>query len=191
MPKRQRNIAIALTCATGLVALSAPLCADVDVIPVAGSEVTSEITGIVEIVNTETRMLTIRTPDGRFQVIHVPAEVQRLDEIKIGNRLTISQTDAVLIDLVKGDEAGAIGVTQETRIDQEATKRPAGTITDTLTLYGRVESIDRDQGTVSIQGAEETIEFDVNDPALLAELEVGDGVVATFIHAVSGQVEFR
>jgi len=191
MPKRQRNIAIALTCATGLVALSAPLSADVDVIFVVGSEVTSEITGIVEIVNTETRMLTIRTPDGRFQVIHVPAEIQRLDEIKIGNRLTISQTDAVLIDLVKGDEAGAIGVTQETRIDQEATKRPAGTITDTLTLYGRVESIDREQGTVSIQGAEETIEFDVNDAALLAELEVGDGVVATFIHAVSGQVELR
>jgi hypothetical protein len=176
---------------SGITLVSAVVRADVSVIPVTGAEVTSQISGIVEIVNVEKRMLTIKTPDGRFEVIHVPAEAQRLDEVKIGNRLTITETEAVLIDLVKGDDAGAIGATQQTVLDQEHSAKPAGTMTDTLTLYGRIVGVDKTNRKVSVKGAEETIDFDIDDPALLDELDVGDGVVATFIRSVSGKVELR
>ncbi len=35
--------------------------------------------GEVMVVNTDTRMMTIRTADGSFEVLHVPPEVTRLD----------------------------------------------------------------------------------------------------------------
>jgi hypothetical protein len=161
------------------------------VIPVQDTEISSEITGIVEIVNTEQRMLTIKTADGRFEVIHVPEEAKRLDEVKIGNRLTITATEAVLVDLVKGAGAGAVGTTLERTVDQEPGPRPAGTLTNTLTLYGRILSIDPANRKVTVQGADETRAFTVDDPTLLGELAVGDGVVATFIRSVRGKIDIR
>lgn len=187
------TLALSMILAGAVTALSSSVQADVSVIPVAGAEATSEISGIVEIVNVEKRMLTIKTADGRFEVIHVPVEVdvERLDKVKIGNRLTITETEAVLIDLVKGAGAGAIGTTQETVVDREKGAKPAGSITDTLTLYGRIEAVDKAKGKVKVKGEEQTVEFNVQNPALLNELAVGDGVVATFVREVKGKVEFR
>jgi hypothetical protein len=184
-------LALALALAGGIIAVSSTAQADVTVIPVTGTEVTSEISGVVEIVNVERRMLTIKTSDGRFHVIHAPEQVGRLDEIKIGNRLTITETEAVLVDLVKGSDEAAVGTTQETVVDRERGAKPAGTITDTMTLYGRIAAVDKAGRKVSVQGARETVDFTVNDPSLLDELAVGDGVVATFIRSLKGKVEVR
>ncbi|UHD18170.1 copper-binding protein [Thiocapsa bogorovii] len=182
---------LAFALAGGIVVATSTARSEVTVIPVTGAEVSSEISGTVEIVNVERRMLTIKTPDGRFQVINVPEQVGRLDEIKIGNKLTITETEAVLVDLVKGSEEPAVGTTQETVVDRESGAKPAGTITDTMTLYGRIAAVDKANRKVSVQGAQETVDFTVNDPALLDELAVGDGVVATFIRSVKGKVEIR
>jgi hypothetical protein len=184
-------VSLAFALSAGVFVLPPAALAEVTVIPVTGAEVTSELTGTVEIVNLERRMLTIRTPDGRFQVIHVPEEVKRLDEIKIGNRLTITETEAVLVDLVKGPEAAAVGSTQESFVERESGARPAGVMVDTLTLYGRIESIDKTKETITVRGSEEAVELKVNDRALLDEVSVGDGVVATFVRSVRGKVEFR
>lgn len=191
MNGKQKAMTLAFALASGITAVSSTAMADVTVIPVTGAEVTSEISGIVEIVNVERRMLTIKTPDGRFQVINVPEQVGRLDEIKIGNKLTITETEAVLVDLVKGPDKAAVGTTQETVVDRERGAKPAGTMTDTMTLYGRIAAVDKAKRQVSVQGAQETVDFTVNDPALLDELAVGDGVVATFIRSVKGKVEVR
>ena len=58
--------------------------------PIAAGAAAGEITGKVMVVNVEKRLMTIRKPDGEFQVIHVPDEVRRLDEIKINDELTIT-----------------------------------------------------------------------------------------------------
>ena len=42
-----------------------------------------------------------------------------------------------------------------------------------------------------MRGAEQAVEFDVQDRDLLDEVAVGDGVVATFVRSVRGKVEFR
>ena len=191
MNGKPRAMRLAFALAGGIAAVSSTTMADVTVIPVTGAEVTSEISGIVEIVNVERRMLTIKTPDGRFQVINVPEQVGRLDGIKIGNKLTITETEVVLVDLVKGPDKAAVGTTQETVVDRERGSKPAGTMTDTMTLYGRIAAVDKAKRKVSVQGAQETLDFTVNDPVLLDELAVGDGVVATFIRSVKGKVEIR
>lgn len=185
------SAAIALSLAVAALAQAPIASAEIDVIPVTGEELTTELSGVVTVVNQQQRMLTIKTDDGRFEVIHVPPQVQRLNEVKIGQKLVITETQAVLVDLVKGDEAGVIGTTSESFIERDASPKPAGVIVDTLTMYGRIEAIDTDKKTVTVRGSQEAIEFDVNDDALLSEVAVGDGVMATFIHSVRGEIKSR
>jgi hypothetical protein len=165
--------------------------AETEMIPVTGSLVTSELTGTVTVVDLERRMLTIRTPEGPFEVIHVPDQVTRLDQVKIGNKLTVSQTEAVVVDLQKGPSAGSVSVTKETVTERDPGRKPGGTIIDTMTRSGRVEAVDKVNSKVTVRGPTQTQTFSVRDPALLKEVAVGDGVVLTYMRVIRGEVTFK
>ena len=170
-------------------ALLPPAFAQGESVPVVLEAAAGEVTGTVTIVNTEKRMLTIQKPDGGFQVIHVPDEVKRLDEIKINDKLTITYLEAVAVDLQKGAATGAPGAMATTEVDREPGKKPAGSITDTVTVTGTVEAVNKAKSTVTIRGPEETVTVTVQDPALIQEVAVGDSVTATFIKVVAAKVE--
>jgi len=156
--------------------------------PVAAGAAMGEITGKVMVVNTEKRMLTIRTPEGDFQVIHVPSEVKRLDEIKINDQLTISYLEAVAVDLQKG-AGGTPGAVVTRDVERESSQRPAGRIEETMTVTGIVEAIDSAASTVTIRGPQRTVTVNVQDPELLAEVSEGDTVSLTYVSAVAAKVE--
>jgi hypothetical protein len=159
-------------------------------VPVAAGAVTQEITGTVVVVNPQARMLTIRQPDGFFQVIHVPDEVQRLDEIRINDTLTIDFVEAIAIDLQKGEAAAAAPGAVATRdVDRVGGRLPAGSIEESITLVGIVEAVNTAASKVTIRGPENTVSVNVRDPALLADVNVGDSVTLTYISAVAASVE--
>lgn len=156
--------------------------------PVAAGAASGEITGKVMVVNTEKRMLTIRTPEGDFQVIHVPEEVKRLDEIKINDTMTISYLEAVAVDLQKG--AGSTPSAVVTRdVEREPSKRPAGRMEETITITGVIEDIDNAASTVTIRGPQRSVTVNVQDTDLLADVSVGDTVTLTYLSAVAAKVE--
>ncbi|NEV61959.1 hypothetical protein [Thiorhodococcus minor] len=181
------------TLTAGLLAmtLASAAQAQTETMPIAGAAASMELTGTVTIVNQEKRMLTIETPDGRFEVLHVPKEVTRLSEIKIGNLLTITETQALLVDLKKGDGAGTIGMSKRTTTERDPGTKPSGAIVDTLTISGRVESMDKAASTVSVRGPNRLVTLKVEDPALLDSLAVGDGVEASYMRIISGDVKFQ
>jgi Cu/Ag efflux protein CusF len=84
-----------------------------------------------------------------------------------------------------------MGAEGETEVTAQPGDKPAGTITDELTLYGKIVGVDKAAGTVTIKGAETTRIFPVEDMALLDELKVGDGVVAKFRNVISGEVTVK
>lgn len=172
-------------------ALSPVALAQLQTTPVTGAVTSTELTGVVVVVDQTRRMLTIRTPEGRFEVLHVPDEVQSLDQVRIGNRLTISQTEAVLVDLQKGPGAGSIGATQETTVERAPGRKPAGTIVDTLTLTGRVESVNHAKSTLTVRGPNQTVTLGVSNHALLNSVAPGDSVSATYMRVIRGEVKFR
>jgi len=162
--------------------------AQAESVPIVMDAAAGEITGTVTIVNTEKRMLTIQKPDGTFQVIHVPEEVKRLDEVKINDKLTIGYLEAVAVDLHKGIGA-APGTTATTEVDREPGKKPAGSITDTVTVTGVVEAVNKAKSTVTIQGPDDKVTVTVKDPSILEEVAAGDNVTVTFIKSVAAKVE--
>lgn len=171
-------------------ALPAVLFAEDTLTPVAGSATITEISGEVVAINTETRLMTVKTADGTFEVMHVPPEVKRIDQIKIGNKVEITETEAVLVDIEKGTDAGAMGAVSESAGEARPGDKPAGTLVDKLTLYGKVEAVDKGASTVTVRGPNQTITLKVEDSALLDELSPGDGVIATYVRTITGQVTF-
>ncbi|MEA3274201.1 MAG: hypothetical protein U9Q81_02675 [Pseudomonadota bacterium] len=159
-----------------------------ETVPVVAGATVGEVTGTVMVVNTEKRMLTLKKPDGHFQVIHVPEEVKRLDEIKINDEMTISYMEAVAVDLTKtGVTAPGVVATKE--VDREPGKKPAGGMIETITLSGVVEGVDKARSLVTVRGPEKTVSVTVQDPALLEDVAVGDGVEVKYISAVAAEVK--
>jgi Cu/Ag efflux protein CusF len=158
-------------------------------VPLAAGADLQEVTGTVVVVNQETRMLTIRKPDGVFEVIHVPAEVQRLDEIRIDDTLAIAYLEAVAIDLQTGDAAATeSSATASVEVDREAGALPAGSLQETITLVGIVEGIDKARSKITIRGPERTVTLKVRDSTRLDGVTVGDSVSLTYLNAVAATV---
>ncbi len=191
---QKKILFVSAAVALGASVVVAPAFAQVDLTtePVVAEAMQSTIAGEVMVVNTETRMMTVKTADGSFEVLHVPPEVKRLDRIKIGDMVSITETTTALIELQKGRDAGAMGAEGDTKVEPAGSgDKPAGTITDTLTLYGKIVGVDKAAGTVTVKGAETTRTFPVQDAALMNELAIGDGVVATFRNVISGEVTVK
>ncbi|MBK5938007.1 hypothetical protein [Halochromatium roseum] len=157
--------------------------------PAVAGMVGAQLTGKVMVVNPETRLMTLKDADGAYHVLHVPPEVTRIDQIKIGDEVTITEISTALIELVPAAEAGTIGSERSTDVDRQPGKKPSGSITDTLTVFGKVVGIDKAKGTVTIEGPNQTRTLDVDDPSLLEEVSVGDGVIAHFQNVIIGEVK--
>lgn len=189
---QQQSLSLALTAclALGAAGLAAPALADT-MTPVAGGASVSQITGTVVVVNKETRQMTIKQPDGSFEVLDIPPEVKRIDGIKVGNKVEITETQAVLVDVEKGRDAGSMGAIEKTTVKPEGGNKPAGTITTRLKLFGKVESVDHANATVTVRGPNKVVTLAVKDKAILDDLKPGDGVVATYVRSITGKVTFN
>jgi hypothetical protein len=189
--KKTLNLALAGALSLSGAALTSGAVAEDTITPVAGVATTMELSGEVVAINRDTRLMTLKTADGTFEVIRIPDEVKRIDKIDIGNKVSITETEAVLVDIEKGRDAGAMGAIPETKVEPEpGASKPAGTIVDKLTLYGKVEAVDKAASTVTVRGPDQTVVLNVEDKALLDDLAPGDGVIARYVRVITGKVEF-
>lgn len=168
----------------------APMSFADSVSPVAGAATITELSGEVVAIDPKTRLMTLKTPDGVFEVMHLPDEVERINDIHIGNKVHITETEAVLVDIEKGRDAGAMGAIPETTVERGTGKAPSGTMVDKLTLYGKVLHVDKSNSSVTIQGPQNTVTLKVQDAAILDDLAPGDGVIATYVRSITGKVEY-
>jgi Cu/Ag efflux protein CusF len=76
-----------------------------------------------------------------------------------------------------------------TDVDRDAGRKPGGSITQTLTVSGKIVGIDKAAGSVTVEGPNQTRTFDVDDPSLLDGVSVGDSVVAQFREVIVGEVQ--
>lgn len=169
-------------------ALAPPVFGDI-IAPIGGAAVSGSITGDVTVVNPDTRLMTIKTPDGSYEVLRVPSAVQGLEDVDIGDKVTISSYESLLVDLQKGAEAGSVGASAQHSVEPVAGKEPAAIVTDRVTLYGKVLKVDKENSTVTVQGTDQTLTLSVEDRSLLADLTPGDGIIATYVRVVTGRIE--
>ncbi len=146
-----------------------------------------KLTGVVEAVNAENRIVTIRSL-GRDEVIvmEVGDEVRNLDQVKVGDRVVTEFKEAVAVDLKKGG-----GMEQGAGVEASAGRaepgmKPSGSMSETVTLVATIVGIDPDEPSVTLQGPEgNVVEILVQEPDKLKKVDVGDQVVITFQRALA------
>lgn len=143
----------------------------------------------VEKVDVATREVTIRHEEGTVETIRVGDKVQRLDEVRPGDKVEIAvyRSLTVSLDKVPGGEASAGAAEAEVRT--EPGELPGGVATRQVTLVAKVTAVDKEASTVGLTGPEGRSAVLEVDPEVLAKVAVGDLVSAVYTEALAVALE--
>ena len=147
------------------------------------------IIATVQSINRGTRMVTLRTPDGKLTNFSAGNEVRNLEQVKKG--------DIVLIEYFQGlavaVEPKGAGI-RERRDELELSRaklgeKPAASVREKIDIVATVEAIDRDARTVTVKGAERTVTLKVAEDVDLNNVDVDDEVQASYFASFAVSVK--
>jgi Cu/Ag efflux protein CusF len=179
------NRITAILSASGLVlALSQPSWAQTRTLPTQ----TITLSGTVETIDHDKRMVNIKTPDGKFQTVDVPPSAKRFDELKVGDKVSITFNNTVSARLKPPGEAPVNTATGTSTAGQG--ERPGGTASEERTMTATISAIDKNAQSITFTGPNGwKYSRRVADPAVLEKLKVGDQVDITWDTNVTVAVE--
>ena len=132
------------------------------------------------------RLVTLQDVKGEQIVVEVSDRVKRLDEVKVGDQVVVSYTQALAWQ-VKPASKGTPGVSAQDSVTKAPpSEKPGATVGRTVTLTTTITGIDLTNGTVTLTGPDgksETIK--ARDPANLKKVQVGDLVDIVYTEAVA------
>jgi hypothetical protein len=148
-------------------------------------------TATVESVDMKTRMVTLRTADGERKTIKVGEEARNLGQVKKGDLVTVTYYESIALNLKEkapGEKPSATTTESFERAPLGA--KPSGTVLRETTLTAKVTQVDKKKQTVTLQGPEgNSVKLNVENPANLEGVDVGDMVEATYREALAISVE--
>jgi Cu/Ag efflux protein CusF len=153
-------------------------------------ENTIQARATVTAIDLQQREVTLKDEKGQEVVVEVSDEVKNLDQIKVGDQVQASYTEALAWQ-VKPAGQGSPGVS--TNADVTTSKpgsKPGATVGRTVNLTATITAIDLVNGTVTLTGPggqSQTIK--ARDPANLKKVQVGDLVDITYTEAVAISVK--
>ncbi len=146
------------------------------------------VNGRVERIDTFSRSLTLRTPDGQMHVAYVGRELKVFDELQSGAAVKVRIAESIIVAMRPGAK-----LTPPTDTTEAAKKGPAAADADVLQqLKGviRLESIDRATNViVYMTGDNRRVMRAVADPKLLEGLNPGDVIEITYTRARAIELE--
>jgi hypothetical protein len=157
-----------------------------------------EITDVIEAqatvtaIDQNTRMVTLKGPDGKEGTIQVDKRARNLAQVKVGDIVKVAYVQQVTWHVQKPGGAGQTGAVQaeQAAARSEQGQMPAGAVGQRLSFSATIEAIDTEKGTVTLkgpQGNSQTIK--ARNPANLKKVKVGDVVDITYTRAVALKVD--
>jgi Cu/Ag efflux protein CusF len=148
------------------------------------------ISAIVEAIDHDTRIVTVRKPDGDTLTFTASDDARNLDQVDVGDVLVAKYIESVSIEVLANDgmeaemaEATAVARTKEGEM-------PGLAAMDAKVVTATVEEINVDNNTFKLKGPDGVVnEYVARNPENLKRAEVGDLVVITITEAVAITVE--
>src|SRR4051812_1952476 len=148
------------------------------------------LTARVEAVDTGSRKLTLKGPDGSTETITVPPEVKRLDEIAAGDTVQVELREGLLLEyqppgsnFVTPTAAVAGGRTDKSDAPGAAA---AAAVQSTVTIT----AIDLDNRIVQFQGPEgNKYKVKAGPKISIEKLVVGDRLLATYVTTLAVAID--
>ena len=108
---------------------------------------TVTLSGTVESINQSQRTVHIKTDDGKFETIDVPKNAKRFDELKVGDKVTITYNNTVTARLKPPGEAPVAADVQGSTMGQST--QPGGMAVVHKTITATISAIDKNTSSVS------------------------------------------
>jgi len=148
------------------------------------------ISAVVEAIDLESRVVTVRTPDGEALTITASDEARNLDQIEVGDTLTAEYTESVSIEVMANDGMEADAVEASAMARTKKGEMPGFAAMDAMVVTATVEEINLEMNTFKLKGPDGTVdEYVARNPENLKRAAVGDLVVMTVTETVAIMVE--
>lgn len=147
-----------------------------------------DLKGTITALDVATRDVTLKTDKGEELSFVVGPDVQRLGDLKVGDRVEIQYYESLTLKLskVEGGTPSASDTTTEMRA--EPTELPGGIKSQTTTITAKITAVDAKAGTMTLVGPKgRSVTLDVAAD-VLAKMKVGDLVSAVYTQAVAASV---
>jgi len=144
-------------------------------------------TATIVAIDQGTRTVTIKNDKGLYETIEAPAEVQRFNELKVGDAITARYYENVVIRMKKPGEAA---VDVDTAAVTRAEAKPGVTAATQRTITVTVTEMDPKTLAVTVKGPNGyNYSRRVADKKAFGQLKVGDQLDMTWTSAVLIGVE--
>lgn len=148
------------------------------------------ISAVVEAIDHETRVVTLRKADGEAVTFTASDEVRNLDQVEVGDVLVAEYIESVSIDVManEGMQAAAAEVSAMARTKEG--EMPGFAAMDATVVTATVEEINLEMNTFKLKGPDGTVnEYVARNPKNLKRAAVGDLVVITVTETLAITVE--
>jgi hypothetical protein len=161
--------------------------------PVARGEAASvQVSFSVEAVDAEKRLITLKGPQGNVGEFEVGDQVQRLAEIKAGDKINADYKVAAVAELREPTEAekSAPLVIDEGGQRAASDQPPAAAIARAVKAVATIEALDAPAQNFTVKGPlDGMVTVHVDDATVFSQLKVGQSVIVSFAETLLLSVE--
>jgi hypothetical protein len=148
------------------------------------------VSAVVEAIDHETRVVTVRKPDGEEVTFKASEEARNLDQVEVGDVLIAEYVESVSIDVMANDGLEADSAELAAMARTAEGEMPGFVAMDASVVIATVEEINVEMNTFKLKGPDGTVsEYVARNPDNLNRAVVGDLVVITVTEAIAIAVE--
>jgi hypothetical protein len=145
------------------------------------------VTVSVEAIEQSRREVTVKKPDGTYDVFYMPSSIKRFDTLKVGDKITARYYETIVLRLKapgeKDNNTATGGVVR-------SPNQPSGTASQQQTVTVTITAIDPKLPSITFTGPRGwTYSSRVEDTKALGQVKVGDRVDITWTEALVMSVE--
>lgn len=181
-------------------AISMPLLAQAQRAPQAGGIVATapgqavaadgvQLQGKVKSIDKKNKSVVVVGAQGNEIVMRLGEEARNFKQIRVGDLVTLTYVQALVLELRKTDQRVAPQRTDsEEAVRTQQGEKPGGAVEHTVRVIADVVAVNTKARVVTLRGPNRTVELAVNDPEQLKAIKVGDQVEAVYTEAVALEV---
>jgi hypothetical protein len=181
---------IYLACLASLLAAALGCSSSSQPAPTSRVESTREVSTVatVQSVDQENREITLKGPRGNVVTCKVDERVKNLSRINPGDRVAVTYTEALAVQVVKKGE----GQEDQALITEQSPEgeRPKGTAVRSVSLTADVVSVDQKNGSITLRDRQGDVQtFFVRHPERLTGVKAGDTLWIRYTEGLAISVE--
>jgi len=171
---------LAVGCATG----------KSDKLPTFTETNTTKATATVQAVDQATRKVTLKPEKGEaFDFVAGP-QVKNLAQVAVGDTVVVEYVESIALEVRRADGTQPELAMTSAAAGAKPGEKPAGSITDKVTISAVIVAIDTATLRVTVKGPQGNIQvLQVKDPKKLENVKVGDMIYATYTEALGISVD--